>query len=176
MTPPTLTTERLILTPPVAADHDDTAALWADPAVYGPITGQPATREEAWHRLLRYIGHWPVCGYGHWQVRARADGRFLGQVGIMDSRRATDPDFAGTPEIGWSLHGHAHGLGYAGEALAAMFAWADPRLARTVCIIAPANAPSLRLATRIGFTIYAQGTYRDRPTLFLERLAAGRSA
>jgi len=171
MTPPTLTTARLVLTPPVPGDHDDMAALWADPAVYEAIVGRVFTREEVWHRLLRYIGHWQQCGYGHWTVREAAGGRYLGEVGIMDSRRETVPDFTGTPEVGWALAGHAHGHGYAAEALAALFGWADARLPRTVCIIDPGNAASLRLAARVGYTIYAEGRYRDRPTRFLHRIA-----
>ncbi len=171
MIPPTLKTARLTLTPPVAADHDDMASLWADPAVYEAIVGRILTREEVWHRLLRYIGHWRQCGYGHWTVREVASGRYLGEVGIMDSRRETMPDFTGTPEVGWAFVGTAHGHGYATEALAALFDWADTRLPRTICIIDPDNAASLRLAARVGYTIYAEGRYRDRPTRFLHRIA-----
>ncbi len=170
MTPPMLTTARLILTPPMAGDHADMVSLWADPVVYEAIVGRIFTAEEVWHRLLRYIGHWQQCGYGHWTVREAGSGRYLGEVGIMDSRRQTVPDFTGTPEVGWAFLGHAHGHGYAAEALAALFGWADPRIARTVCIIDPANTASLRLAMRVGYTIYAEGSYRDRPTRFLERM------
>jgi RimJ/RimL family protein N-acetyltransferase len=166
-----LTTPRLVLTPPVPTDLDDMVAMWADPAVYAALTGQPATREEVWHRLLRYIGHWQAIGYGHWTVREAAGGRFVGSIGIMDSRRATDPEFEGVPEVGWSVIGYAQGHGFAREALGALFAWADPRLPRTVCIIDPANIASRRLAERIGYRVYAGGSYKERATLFLERRA-----
>jgi RimJ/RimL family protein N-acetyltransferase len=166
-----LTTDRLVLTPPVPADLDDMVALWTDPAVYERLVGRAFSREEVWHRLLRYIGHWQVAGYGHWTVRTHADGRFVGEVGIMDSRRDTAPRSEGVPEVGWALMGRAQGHGYAREALGALFGWADARLPRTVCIIDPANAASLRLATRVGYTVYAEGTYKDRATLFLERSA-----
>lgn len=171
LTTPLLKTRRLILTPPVPSDHDDMTALWADPAVYEGLIGRPATREESWHRLLRYQGHWDWCGYGHWMVRDIDTGRCAGSVGIMDSRRETQPSFAGVPEVGWTLMGWAHGQGFAREALAALFDWADTRMPRTVCIIDPANAPSLRLAAHVGYTVYAEGLYRERPTLFLERTA-----
>jgi len=171
MTAPTLTTARLVLTPPATRDHADMVSLWADPAVYEAIVGRIFTPEEVWHRLLRYIGHWQQCGYGHWTVREADSGRYLGEVGIMESRRQTMPDFTGTPEVGWAFLGRAHGHGYAAEALAAVFGWADARITRTVCIIDPANIASLRLAARVGYTIYAEGSYRDRPTRFLERFA-----
>lgn len=168
-TAPVLRTDRLTLSPPVAADLDDMAAMWADPAVYAALTGRAFSREEAWHRLLRYVGHWQVAGYGHWVVRETVTGLYLGEVGIMDSRRDTAPGFEGVPEVGWALMGRAQGQGFAGEALAALFGWADARLPRTVCVIDPANAASLRLAERMGYRVYAEGSYKERATLFLER-------
>ena len=144
--PPTLSTDRLILTPSEPTDLDDFTALNADPAVVGPIGTVVQTREQSWHRLLRYVGHWHALGYGNWTVRDRA-GAFLGSVGLMDSRRDSVPSFEGAVEAGWAFMPAAHGRGYAREACAAMLAWADARgIARTVCIIAPDNASSLRLS------------------------------
>ena len=40
---------------------------------------------------------------------------------------------------------YAQGQGYATEALAAIFAWVDPRIAATTCIIDPANAPLVQI-------------------------------
>ena len=166
---PTLTTDRLILTPHVPADLEEMAALLADPAVMGPIGAPPSTREATWHRLLRYIGHWQTLGYGHWVVRDRA-GAYLGDVGLMDSRRATEPGFEGVVEAGWLLATEAQGRGYAREACAAMLAWADAQgIARTVCMIAPDNAPSLRLAERLGYVRWAEGRYNEGAVVLLER-------
>lgn len=168
--PPILHTDRLTLTPPSPADLDDEAAMWAEPAVYAHIGGRAFTREEVWHRLLRYVGHWQVCGYGTWIMRT-SDGAFAGSVGLMDSRRATDPSFEGTPEAGWTLAPHAHGQGYALEAMQALLAWADAQgIARTVCIIDPGNAASLRLADKLGYRLVTEATYRDAPTLLFERI------
>jgi RimJ/RimL family protein N-acetyltransferase len=52
-----------------------------------------------------------------------------------------------------------------------MFAWADPRLPRTVCIIDSANAPSLRLAEKLGYRPVTEARYRDATTLLFERFA-----
>ena len=169
--PPTLTTERLVLTPHRPDDLEDMAALLADPAVMAPIGAAPATREQCWHRLLRYIGHWAVLGYGHWIVRDHA-GVHLGDVGLMDSRRATEPGFEGVVEAGWAFHTAAQGQGYAAEACAAMLAWADAQgIGRTVCMINPGNAPSLRLAQRLGYTRWVEGTYNEEAVTLLERSA-----
>jgi RimJ/RimL family protein N-acetyltransferase len=168
---PTLQTPRIRLTPHRPSDLDEMTALLGDPAVVGPIGVPPSTRKQCWHRLLRYMGHWTVAGYGHWVVRD-LDGVFLGEVGLMDSRRVTVPNFEGTPEAGWVFGTAAQGRGFAGEACAAMLAWADGHgLPRTVCIVGPGNAPSLRLAERLGYRRWAEGTYSERPTVFLERHA-----
>ncbi len=171
MTAPTIETERLTLSAHRDDDLADCAAMWGDPAVTAHIGGRPATREETWQRLQRYVGHWQLRPYGYWLVRETATGRFIGEVGLMDSRRATEPSFEGTPEGGWALAAHAHGRGFAHEALAAMLGWADARLPRTVCIIDPANAPSLRLAEKLGYRLLTRAPYRDATTLLFERLA-----
>lgn len=168
--PPTLSTDRLILTPPAPADLDDLAALNADPAVMGPIGAAVQSREQSWHRLLRYVGQWHLLGYGHWMVREAATGRFLGAVGLMDSRRDSEPSFEGVVEAGWAFMPAAHGKGHAGEAGAAMLDWADARrIVRTMCIVAPDNAPSLRLAARLGYRGAVDARYLDKPILLLER-------
>ena len=90
----------------------------------------------------------------------------------MDRAARDEPRFEGTPEVGWAVWPLGAWRGYAAEALAALFGWADARLPRTVCIIDPANARSIRLAERIGYRRYAEGTYGEKPTLFFERVAA----
>lgn len=171
MTPPTLRTERLVLAPHGPADLDDTAALMADPAVTRFIGG-PVPREQVWHRLLRYVGHWQILGYGNWVVRD-AQGRHLGDVGLMDSRRATEPSFEGVVEAGWVFAANVGGRGYAREAVAAMLGWADANgIARTVCIIDPRNAASVRVAEAVGYRSAGEVRYRDAATLLFERPAS----
>jgi len=168
--PPTLTTDRLVLTPPGPHDLDDLAAMNGDPAVMDLIGSPVHTREESWHRLLRYIGHWQALGYGHWTVRLAREGVFLGSMGLMDSRRDTEPSFEGVVEAGWAFATAAQGRGYAAEAGAAMTAWADAAgPARLVAMIAPANAPSLRLAARLGFRDARAVVYRGDTLCLLER-------
>lgn len=169
---PTLTTDRLTLHPHRPDDLDEMIAMWEEPAVHALITGRPFTRQESWERLLRYIGHWEALGWGNWLIRETATGRLVGNAGFMDSRRDTDPNFEGTPEVGWALASWAHGQGFAREALAAVFAWGDAYpFARTVCIINPANAASIKLAEHMGYRLMTRGKYGDRPTLFYERFA-----
>jgi len=66
----------------------------------------------------------------------------------------------------------AHGQGYAGEAVAAALAWGDAwfKGPRTVCMIDPDNAASLRVAARAGYAEYARTDYRDSPIVLLQRI------
>lgn len=164
-----LATDRLTLRPHSADDLADSAAMWADSAVVRHIGGVPSTTETAWLRVLRYAGLWRLLGYGYWCVRETGSGRFVGEAGLADFKREIEPSLGHAPEAGWALAAWAHGRGYATEALQAILAWADVALEqpRTVCMIEPDNAPSIRLAERLGYREFARGAYKEsRPILF----------
>lgn len=168
MTAPSLATDRLALVPHHPDHLDALAAIWADPGVYGMIGGVARSREEVWIRLLRSIGQWQAFGYGSWVIRTR-DAGVIGEVGLMEARRAILPPLA-LPEVGWTLAPAAHGRGYAHEALAAALGWAEAHgHARTTCIIDPANEPSLRLAAKVGYRPVRETLYHARPIVVLER-------
>jgi len=178
MTAPTLDTARLALRPHTGFDYADVLALWSDPIVTRHIGGRPFTAEECWTRLLRYVGHWAVLGFGYWVVREAATGRFIGEVGFADYHRAIDPPFGDAPEMGWVVAPWAHGQGFASEAVAATLAWADAALPgpRTVCMIDPDNTKSIALAARHGFREYARAPYHGHDVILYERSASRRSA
>jgi RimJ/RimL family protein N-acetyltransferase len=168
---PVLTTARLTLGPHRLEDFEDSLALWTNSDVVRFIGGTPSPPQEVWQRQLRYAGLWPLVGYGYWQVRETGTGRFVGEVGFAEFRREITPSLVGYPEAGWVLAPWAHGMGLAREATEAIFAWADEFLdaGRTVCMIAPENAPSLALAGKLGFKPFAEALYRNEPTVLLER-------
>lgn len=168
----TLTTDRLILRPHTSDDHPACCALWSDPEVTRFIGGRPATSEEVWQRILRYAGLWQLLGYGYFVATDRVSGALVGEVGLADFHRDLDPPLGDTPEAGWVLLPHYQGRGLAHEALTAMLAWADQTMPRTACMIDPANAPSLKLAEKLGYTEYARTTYKDHPTILLARTAS----
>ena len=168
---PSLATERLVLSRHTLDDFEDCAAMWGDPEVTRYIGGHPSSREDVWSRLLRYAGHWSVLGFGYWAIREKSSGSFAGEIGFADFKRDIEPSFQGAPEIGWALARWAHGRGYATEAVCAAHAWGDTRFEgmRTVCMIAPENAPSIRVAEKTGYREFARTTYKTKPTILFER-------
>ncbi len=168
---PTLETERLRLREQGLADLDAAAEFWSRPDVYRHIDGKPRAREEVWRRTLSNAGTWALFGYGSWWVETR-DGRFAGLFGFLQAEREMTPAFApGEIEVGWSLAPEAQGKGYAFEALSAIFGWADEALPdRTfVCIISPENAPSLKLAAKVGFHKRGMASYQGKDVIQFER-------
>lgn len=168
---PVLETKRLVLRRHRIEDFSDSAAMWADPNVTRYIRENPFTPEETWTRLLRFIGHWALLGFGYWAIEEKHSGRFLGEIGFADYKRDVQPSLEGIPEIGWVLASAAHGRGIATEAVEAALAWGDATFAsrRTACIISPGNAVSIRLAVRFGYQEFQKTTYHGHPTVMYVR-------
>lgn len=168
---PSIETPRLLLRPHQREDFGAICRLWADERVYGNITGKPSTREECWSRLLRYKGLWPLLGFGYWAIADRATGRYIGEAGLARFQRGISKDFDTAPEAGWLLDPHNWGRGLAHEAVAAILVWADNALAvpAAVCMIAPANAASLRIAEKTGFIQTGATTYKNEASLLFAR-------
>lgn len=169
-----LTTPRLTLIPVAVSDMDDLTGLWADVGFTRHIMGRGLSEEEVWFRLLRDIGHWQAKGYGNWSIRETATGAYVGSVGVLDYRREIAPPFD-APELGWGVSPAFQGLGMAHEALQAALAWTDAcRLEpRTVCMISPENAPSIRLAERVGYAPYGRADYKGAAVDLYQRPRGG---
>jgi RimJ/RimL family protein N-acetyltransferase len=168
---PVLETQRLVLRGHRPDDFADSLALWTDPEVTRFISGKPSSQEEVWARLLRYAGHWAMLGFGYWAVTEKATGRFLGEVGFANFRREIEPSLDRMPEIGWVIAPRAHGNGYATEAVRAAIGWGETHFGpvRTACIIAPENAPSIRVAEKCGYREFCRTAYKDNPTIMFVR-------
>ncbi|HKV64731.1 MAG TPA: GNAT family N-acetyltransferase [Candidatus Acidoferrum sp.] len=173
---PLLETERLRLRGHRPDDFADSAAMWADPLVTRYIGGKPLSEEDVWARILRYLGHWAWLGFGYWVVEDKSTGKFAGEMGFSDWKREIVPSLKGVPEIGWVLATQVHGRGYATEAVRAALAWGDanilsaqPSLGRTVCIIHPEHAKSIRVAEKCGFKQVQSTMYKGEPTILFTR-------
>lgn len=171
MSVPVIETERLILRGHRLEDFDALARMWGDPEVVRYIGGKPSTRDESWARLLRYVGHWPLLGYGFWAVERKGDARFVGDVGFANWEREVTPPLDGMPEGGWVFIAESQGRGLATEAVRAAVDWIDANVARntTACIINDDNAASIRVAHKLGYREFAKGQFKGSNVIQLRR-------
>lgn len=154
MTPPTLTTDRLLIEPLGLNHWEAYATAWADPRMTQFISPEPRSRNESWGKFLQGIGLWSLFGYGYWAFCDRASGEFLGNGGLAQFERGI-AGLEGYPEAGWAFGFPAWGKGYATEAMEAVLAWADAELPEPEirCIIDIENIASMRVGEKLGFRL-----------------------
>jgi RimJ/RimL family protein N-acetyltransferase len=170
-------TERLTLRPPILADFEATADMFAEPDVVAHIGGQPFDRATAWTRFLRDVGHWMVEPFGLFSVIEKASGTYVGKLGYARFERDLGTQAQTAIEMSWTLRSHFHGRGYALEAARAAQRWFEAQAPRrTACVIAPANLPSRKLAERLGYEEIARIERPDHPVLLLISDPAARAA
>lgn len=168
---PVLQTERLTLRPFRASDAGAQAAMMGDAEVMRHLGGHPLAREDSWRKLLCGHAMWSLLGFGYWAVERRHGGAMIGQIGFADFQRDTIPSIAGLPEMGWLFAREAAGQGFATEAATAGLAWIDKTLSppETVAIIDTANAASIRVAEKCGFSGREAADYRGESVLLFRR-------
>ena len=168
---PILETDRLVMRGHRHEDFEQSAAMWADPVMVRHIGGKPSAREDSWRRLLGFVGHWALFGYGFWLVQEKASSRFVGEVGFGLFKREIEPPCAPEIEIGWVLAPWAHGQGFATESVQAALRWGDENLeaARTICLISDENEAPLRVAEKCGYQAFARASYQGQPNILLQR-------
>jgi RimJ/RimL family protein N-acetyltransferase len=170
---PIVETARLRLRGHRPEDLEEMVGLWGDPAVTRYISRRPFDREAVWARLLRYVGHWTLLGYGFWAVEERESGRFAGEVGLAEFCRTIEPSLD-APEVGWVIAPWCHGLGYATEAVSAALQWGERErgFAETCCIIDPDNIRSIAVAGRCDFQLSRRAAERGEASVDIYRRTA----
>ncbi len=160
---PVLETDRLILRSFREEDVGPLFAINSQPAVYQHISGQPTTREETWRKLMAFVGHWALLGYGYLAVEDKASGKFAGLVGLADFKRDMMPSLEGTLEAGWTIDPAFQGKGYAGEAMGALLQFGKATFPdkKVTCIISVGNEASFHLAKKLGFVERCTVAYHD---------------
>ena len=143
---PILTTERLTLRPHRRSDFDLLVHLYTTER--SRFVGGARRPAEVWRDFMNSVGHWPISGIGGWAIDLSATGQCIGEVAVCQP-----PEYPET-EIGWVLFEGFEKQGFALEAAIAARDYArltinPPSL---VSYIDPDNAPSIRLAQRLGGT------------------------
>ena len=147
MTQTILETSRLVLRELTPGDLDFIAEMMAHPEVNRYYEKQ-FTREDSALWLDRQMARYKRDGHGFWLVVNRASADPIGQAGLL----LQEVEGECCAEVGWLLHHPWWGFGYATEAAAGVRALARERWGyeEVVSLIRPTNAPSRRVAERIG--------------------------
>jgi RimJ/RimL family protein N-acetyltransferase len=139
----TLKTDRLTLRTPIEADFAAVRQFNRSPRTQF-IGGIVEDEFQAWRGFLTVMGHWALRGYGFFTVLHGETP--VGRVGLVNHIVWDEP------EIGWHLFDGFEGKGYCTEAARAVLEWAhvEKGLGPLISYIHPDNAPSRRVAQRLG--------------------------
>ena len=149
---PTINTKRVTLRAMRPEDFVRFAQIWAKPAVVSHISGVARSKAQSWDAFLRNAGHWQIVGFGQWAVQVHGNPNLAGQVGFFFGSRNLGEDFDPFPEAGWVLDPEVKGQGFGRDAVCAAHDWFDRVVAgTTVCMIAPENIASLKIAETLGY-------------------------
>ncbi|MFG1808135.1 GNAT family N-acetyltransferase [Streptomyces sp. NPDC049040] len=149
--PAPIRTERLVLRESEARDRAASIELSASPEV-GTYVGGARSRGE----LERVVPEIPGRRPGFFVVEL--DGAMIGFIQLLDRREADRPGHVrpegGEAELGYMFLPDAWGHGYAAEACAAALDWFAGAFPGEPVVLTTqtANARSMRLAARLGFT------------------------
>jgi RimJ/RimL family protein N-acetyltransferase len=119
----------------------------------------------SYRRALAAVGVW-LLGGGR-----KVTGNFLGEVGFADLKRAIELPLGNAPEAGWVFAISAHGKGFGIEAVQAIHNWGANHFQtdNSVCLIAPENEASFRIAAKMGYRESARTDYKGQPAVILVR-------
>jgi RimJ/RimL family protein N-acetyltransferase len=144
----TVETARLILRLPEASDAQPLLDIHEHPDAIKFVSLGPSRRGiiGAWTNVATMIGHWQLRNYGQWTIVEKASGEVIGRVGLWN------PEGWPGVELGWIIQPSRWGNGFATEASKAAldWTWAHSRVDHVISLIEPTNAPSIRVAEKIG--------------------------
>ncbi len=168
-------TDRLVLRAPVEDDRDRFVELFTD-ETFTVFSGGVHDRASANARFDGMLSLAAAVPYAKQPIIERRSGVIVGYTGVATVKI----DGVERLEWGWRLAAGARGLGYATEAAMALLAVADARDdGEMLCLIAPDNQPSRRVADKVGFRWWRrldwEGDPSDPVDLLVRPVGAGGS-
>lgn len=163
-----LETERLVLRRWCDADRDSFARLNADPEVmhYFPKTHDRKYSDTFIDKMQEHL---ETHGYTLLACERKEEGDFIGFVGLL--QQTFEARFTPAVEVGWRLHKHAWGQGYATEAAKACLRWGfeEHKLDDIVSMTYIGNQPSIRVMQKIGMKYKMHFDHSKLPGHWLEK-------
>lgn len=158
---PELETERLRFRMWRESDFPVYEKWCSDIEIMRYLGGKTLDTLQAWRHLAYQVGHWVFRGYGYYGVEEKSSGTLIGRVGFTN--QAGWPGF----ELGWTIIPEYQGRGYATEAARMLLPYAFDVLEQphVMSLIHPDNAPSRRVAEKLGESIEGQTEVLTMPVL-----------
>jgi RimJ/RimL family protein N-acetyltransferase len=151
-------TQRLLLREMSESDIEFVAQMLAHPEVmqYWP---RCYSRQEAVEWIQRQQQRYARDGVGYWLAVSRETGQLVGQAGLM----VVHVDGAEELGLGYMIDRRFWRKGYATEAAAGSRDYAFVTLSRTriIALVRPENAPSRRVAQKLGMSLEGSTHYAD---------------
>jgi RimJ/RimL family protein N-acetyltransferase len=148
VTPSTITTSRLMLSPLVEQDADAMVDVLGDERMYEFTGGRPLTLDELrtrFRRLAVGLSSDNTERWLNWIVRTTVDGH---PVGAMQATVAVDGSWA---DVAWEIGVPWQGRGFASEAATAVVGWLlDHGVPQVRALIHPDHEASARVAAHAG--------------------------
>jgi len=152
-------TERLICRPPQPSDLERYEAVLLDfevevrlRAAHAPPMDEALVAE----RLAADEAHWQEHGFGPWALVERESGILVGRGGLQ-WRALEEGKFV---ELPWAIDPPHWNRGLATEAAEAALAWGrELGFKEAVSLITPENAPSRRVAEKVGMRQQGQAVH-----------------
>lgn len=125
------------------------------------LGGKTFDRVQAFRHFAYLRGHWEFLGYGYYAVEEKSTGALIGRCGYTNQ-----PGWPGF-ELGWTIVPEYQGRGYATEAARMLLLYAFDALdqPRVISLIHPDNAPSRRVAEKLGQRIEGETEVLTMPVL-----------
>lgn len=151
----TIETRRLVLREETEDDLGALCAILGDEATMA-FYPRPFTAEEVLAWIRRNLERYRTLGFGLWAVTLKEEDQVIGQVGLTPQL----VNGAEEMEVGWQIERRRWGRGYATEAALASrdFAFAEAGLDHIISLVRPDNAPSARVAAKLGMEVREQVT------------------
>jgi ribosomal-protein-alanine N-acetyltransferase len=153
-----LSTERLVLRPVTADDHDALLAHWTQPEVRRFLfDGAALSAAEVAETIEESTGHFAARGFGIWLIELGSGAGLAGTAADTAGTAGLRPLEESGLEIFYSLAPGAWGHGYATEAARAIveYGLGPLGLPEVLAEVDEGNAASVAVVKRLGMTPYA---------------------